>query len=94
MHKVQSPNPKAKPWAKAFHLVTILQGLMVGDGDWVSKQGVREPQKKLLAQCICACWLAAILVSHSRKTISISCLSSLSKTLEGVAPSNLNQEIF
>ena len=62
-------------------LVTIWQGLIVGDGDWVSKQGVRNLLKKCLSQCIYACWLAALLISCSRKTHDQLSRFSLSKTL-------------
>ena len=64
------PSSKAGLQTLSSHLVTIWQGLIVGDGDWVSKQGVCERSaEEFLAQCICACWLAALLVSCSRETV-------------------------
>ena len=81
-----NPSSKAGLQTLSSHLVTILQGLIVGDGDGVSKQGVGEPQKNFLfSASVLAGWQLYLFLAVAR-LFSISCLSSLRKTLEGVAP--------
>ena len=75
------------------HLITILQGLIVGDGDGVSRLGEIVWVTKNswgLHQSICACLQQLKLVLYSRKTIQwISCFISLRPALAGRAPSKL-----
>ena len=71
-------------------LVTIWQGLIVGDGDAVKRPGEelfkRSTMANYMYQLICTCFLAAQVVDTSRKVLSvISCLSSLGQAVLEVA---------
>ena len=95
-----SLSSKAGLQTASSHLVTIWQGLIVGDGDGVRRPGAEElkmtARPNCLHQFVSACCLAALTKYHGcKKLFFVSCFTSLSLALAGGAtPSNFGAASF